>query len=59
MEEVVREASVYKLRGYELGRMKIFSRPPLPPGLLDPEHEGITIFRNSGKPPTQRHSVTS
>jgi len=31
-----------KLRGCELEWMKIFPRAPLPPGLLDPEHEGIT-----------------
>lgn len=34
--------SVCKLRGCEREWMKMFPRAPLPPGLLGPEHEGIT-----------------
>jgi len=40
--EEVGGASVCKLRGCELEWLKIFPLAPLPPELLDPEHEGIT-----------------
>jgi hypothetical protein len=42
LTEEVGGASVCKLKACELQWIKIFPRAPLPPGLLDPEHESIT-----------------